>query len=155
LNRPRPCRWPSWGFACALGTNLNGGDLITVGHNDVFITGGSQGIGLACAQVMGAAGARIIICGRNPDEGEKVVRDLNGKGLDCHFVGLDVDSEPQVIKVVDAIVAEFSTIDILVNNPALHDTAIRSTLTRPQCGNMLSKRICWVPSFVVGRSYGL
>jgi NAD(P)-dependent dehydrogenase (short-subunit alcohol dehydrogenase family) len=51
-----------------------------------------------------------------PYEGEKVARDLNGKGLDCHFVGLDVDSEPQVIKVVDAIVAEFGTIDILVND---------------------------------------
>jgi NAD(P)-dependent dehydrogenase (short-subunit alcohol dehydrogenase family) len=88
-------------------------------NQTVMITGGSQGIGLACAQVMGAAGARIIICGRNTREGEKAAQDLKNKGLYCHFTPLDVGNEAQVVKVIDAIVAESGAIDVLVNNAGI------------------------------------
>ena len=68
---------------------------------------------------MGAAGARTIICGRNPRDGENAVLDLKNKGLNCHFIPLDVGNETQVIKVVDAVTAEFGAIDILVNSAGI------------------------------------
>lgn len=88
-------------------------------NQTVFITGGSQGIGLACARMMGAAGARLIICGRNAKEGNKAVRELKSEGFHCQFVPLDVGNEPQVVRVINTIIAEFGAIDVLVNNAGI------------------------------------
>ena len=45
-----------------------------------LITGGSRGIGQGCARVFVDAGARVMICGRNVEDGEQVARELNDRG---------------------------------------------------------------------------
>ena len=44
----------------------------------VLITGGTSGIGLAAARLFLAAGARIILAGRNAERGEEALRSLGG-----------------------------------------------------------------------------
>ena len=45
----------------------------------VWITGASSGIGLACAEVYAAKGARVILSSRRKDELEKVADDLSSR----------------------------------------------------------------------------
>jgi NAD(P)-dependent dehydrogenase (short-subunit alcohol dehydrogenase family) len=80
-----------------------------------FITGGTRGIGLSCAQLLSQAGARVIIAGRVRGEGEAAVRSLTAGGADARFVALDVTSEEQVVATLAEVAAE-TGIDILVNS---------------------------------------
>ena len=49
------------------------------GKNAV-VTGGSKGIGLACARELISFGATVLICARTPAAVEKAVASLNGDG---------------------------------------------------------------------------
>lgn len=85
-----------------------------------LITGSTQGVGEAVAQRLvteGAAG--VVICGRNQERGETVVRYLRQAGSDAIFVPVelgDVDSCRNLVAVTDD---HFGRIDVLVNAAAI------------------------------------
>lgn len=73
----------------------------------VLITGGSNGIGLACARAYASAGASVVITGR------KARADDYGHDLsDFDYRPLDVDSRDELL----ALAASLEALDILVNN---------------------------------------
>jgi NAD(P)-dependent dehydrogenase (short-subunit alcohol dehydrogenase family) len=88
---------------------------IDLGGRAAFITGGTRGIGLACAHQLGEAGASVTIAGRSTHEGESAVRSLTEAGVSARFVALDVTSEEQVRETL-AQAASDTGIDILVNS---------------------------------------
>jgi NAD(P)-dependent dehydrogenase (short-subunit alcohol dehydrogenase family) len=88
---------------------------IDLGGRAAFITGGTRGIGLACAHLLGEAGASVTIAGRSTHEGESAVRSLTEAGVSARFVALDVTSEEQVRETL-AQAASDTGIDILVNS---------------------------------------
>ena len=51
-----------------------------LGGRVAVVTGGGQGIGLACAEALGEAGARIIIADRDPKVAETGCASLKAKG---------------------------------------------------------------------------
>jgi NAD(P)-dependent dehydrogenase (short-subunit alcohol dehydrogenase family) len=82
------------------------------------VTGGGTGLGLAISRALGRLGARVVIASRDPrhlEEGSRVLREA---GCEAMAVPLDVRRPEQVDAMVDRVVAEFGTIDILVNNAA-------------------------------------
>lgn len=84
-----------------------------------LITGGSKGIGRACAYGFAAEGANVAITGRTLGELEATaarVRQLGGEALVCQS---DFLNREQVAGIVPAVLAEFGRIDILVNNAAI------------------------------------
>ena len=83
-----------------------------------IVTGGNGGIGLAMAKGMAAAGASIVVAGRNAEKNAAAVAAL-GKAASVPFEATD-EAAPQ--KAVDAALKAFGRIDILVNNAG---TAIR------------------------------
>jgi 3-dehydrosphinganine reductase len=68
-----------------------------------LITGGSSGLGLAYAELLGMEGYRIIILARNPERISKAVSSLGSKGMDVHGISADVTDlhamEDAVLKV--------------------------------------------------------
>ncbi|MBT8138420.1 MAG: SDR family oxidoreductase [Gammaproteobacteria bacterium] len=74
---------------------------------NVLVTGGSNGIGLACAKAYQAAGASVAITGRKANAGE-YEHDMGG--LDYHQVDVAVRDE------LLALAKKFNALDILVNN---------------------------------------
>jgi NAD(P)-dependent dehydrogenase (short-subunit alcohol dehydrogenase family) len=77
----------------------------------VIVTGGGKGIGRGISECFLAAGADVLICGRNaPDElpacGEKT----------AHFTLCDVSIVEQIHACIDRAVELFGRIDVLVNN---------------------------------------
>ena len=73
----------------------------------VLITGGSNGIGLACAKAYAAAGACVIITGRKASAGE-YDHDLS----DFDYRQVEVSSRDELL----ALAASLDALDILVNN---------------------------------------
>lgn len=74
---------------------------------NVLVTGGSNGIGLACAQAYRKAGAKVIITGRKASAHDYQT-DLDG--MDYHQVDVQDKS------ALTALAESFETLDILINN---------------------------------------
>ena len=84
-----------------------------------LVTGGSKGIGRACAYGFAAEGAKVAVTGRTFVELEATaakVRQLGSEALVCQSDFLDRE---QVAGIAPAVLAEFGRIDILVNNAAI------------------------------------
>jgi hypothetical protein len=75
----------------------------------VLVTGGSKGIGLACARAFAAEGCRVHLAARNRERLDKV-RDLVGSGTTIHAADLRDDA------ALRALAEACADVDILVNN---------------------------------------
>ncbi len=87
-----------------------------------IVTGSSRGIGLAIARVLAVEGCRVCICGRTESTLHAARRDVAARAVgDERVIAVAADvSTPHGIKaVVDATVAAFGGVDVLVNNVAL------------------------------------
>ena len=76
------------------------------------ITGGAQGIGLACATLMAEAGAQVVLLDRDA----VALQDARGRVPGAQVHTLDVTDEAAVERVFAAIAGEHGRIDVLVNN---------------------------------------
>lgn len=79
-----------------------------------IITGGSNGIGRACADRFSAEGAKILIADLQPEPGRAAVESIRGAGGDAEFVELEAASEESNQAMAAAAVEHFGTIDIVV-----------------------------------------
>ena len=89
----------------------------------VIVTGAGRGIGREVAMVAAEAGASVVLVARTEPQLQAVataVREAGGKAL-VH--ACDLSQEPAAAAVVDAAVAEFGRVDVLVNNAAMNYVA--------------------------------
>jgi len=84
-----------------------------------LVTGGGQGIGLACVEALAEAGAKVVIADRDPKLAAAGQAEMKGKGLDTETVIMDVTDSARVTEVADELVARFGKVDILVNNAGI------------------------------------
>src|ERR1700754_4784206 len=84
-----------------------------------LVTGGSRGIGRAVAAAYARAGARVYICGRNQEDLDTAVRELQASGGEVDGGTADVGSVEDVKRVVRSATRRFGTIDVLVNNASI------------------------------------
>ncbi len=82
----------------------------------IFVTGASSGIGEACVRGFAAAGARLLIAARRRDRLDKLAAELK---VPCHCLTLDVRDRAAVEAAVAHLPAEWTSIDILLNNAGL------------------------------------
>lgn len=83
------------------------------------VTGAARGIGQAIALRFGQEGARVAIVDLREEEGRETVRLIEGTGGQAVFVRTDVSDQRQVQAMVDAVVKQWGTIHILVNNAGI------------------------------------
>lgn len=86
------------------------------------VTGGSRGIGFAAAEALVAEGANVVVCARGVEQLNRAVAQLRGaatNGASAEGVVADVSTEAGVATVIDAAVATFGRLDVLVNNVGL------------------------------------
>ena len=83
----------------------------------VFITGGSVGIGLAVAQAFAREKATVIIGARNKDRVEHEAQKINQiYSVETLGIAMDVTKPEDIIRSEKEIVRRFGGIDILINN---------------------------------------
>jgi len=90
--------------------------MSTLQGKTALITGGGQGVGRGIALALAAEGAQVAITGRTPAKLDATVAEIERRGGHAMAVPGDVKIETDIERTVDAVVAKFSTIDILVNN---------------------------------------
>lgn len=74
-----------------------------------LVTGGTAGIGLEAARLLAAAGADVVITGRDRDRGAAAAAQLG-----VRFVAADLSD----VESVSALVAQCGDVDVIVNNAA-------------------------------------
>ncbi len=84
-----------------------------------LVTGAGQGIGLASAEALAEAGAKVVIADRDPAMAEAGSAKLKASGYDPDVVLMDVTDSRRVTEVADQLVARYGKVDILVNNAGI------------------------------------
>jgi uncharacterized protein YndB with AHSA1/START domain len=80
----------------------------------VLITGGSSGIGLATAELLGASGARLALLARGEDGLERSRRRLAKKDFEVHVVSADIRDRAALSDAVEQAARELGGLDVVV-----------------------------------------
>ncbi len=83
------------------------------------VTGGSTGIGRACAQEFAAEGAAVVIADVNAQQGEELAAAIVAAGGQALFQHTDVSQDASVQAMAEAACERFGGIDCLVNSAAI------------------------------------
>ena len=81
-----------------------------------LVTGGSVGIGRACATALAMAGADVAIVGRKSEPGERTCESLRAYGVSSFFVTCDVAVSAQVDRMIAEVVDRFGRVDVAINS---------------------------------------
>jgi gluconate 5-dehydrogenase len=81
-----------------------------------LVTGGSRGLGLQMAEGLGEMGAKLALAARKQAELDAAEARLQGQGLEVLTVAADLARHEAIPALVEAVLARFGAIDVLVNN---------------------------------------
>ena len=84
-----------------------------------LITGGAQGIGLACVEALAEAGAHVVIADRDAKAAADAQAAMKARGFDTATALMDVTNSAQVTQIADDLAARHCKVDILVNNAGI------------------------------------
>ncbi len=96
----------------------------------ILITGGSDGLGYASAELLSSEEAHVVICGRRGDylnEKAKIITEKTGNQVIP--IKADVSIAEDCKKLVEETIARFKKIDVLVNNAGASAAAIFEDVT--------------------------
>jgi gluconate 5-dehydrogenase len=81
-----------------------------------LVTGGSRGLGLQMAEVLGELGAKVAITARKKGELDAAAAQLKSQGVEVLPLVCDMGELDSIAPMVEQIIAKLGPIDILVNN---------------------------------------
>jgi len=79
------------------------------------VTGAASGIGLATAETLAVAGARVIVADIAKEKGESAATALQKKGFKAEYVYLDITDDASIAAFVDSVQGKAGAVDIIVN----------------------------------------
>jgi NAD(P)-dependent dehydrogenase (short-subunit alcohol dehydrogenase family) len=92
-------------------------DIFRIDNKVAVVIGGAGGIGEAMAAGLAQYGAKVAIASRNLANLQKAAENIKKQtGADIKTFQVDVVDEKSVIKLAEQVVAQFGTVDILVNS---------------------------------------
>jgi len=110
----------------------------------VFITGGSQGIGRACALILAEAGAHIAIGSRNLEKLNAVVQEVEQTGRRSLAVKVDINDPMQIRAAFAEVVQQFGRIDVLVNNAGITRDGLLLRMKKEEWDSVLQTNLTGV-----------
>jgi 3-oxoacyl-[acyl-carrier protein] reductase len=94
--------------------------IMEINHKVVLVTGGGTGIGRATSLALAKRGATVIVnYSRSQSDAEETVRWINNEGGRAVAMQADVSQDKEVRIMVETIVQQFGTVDLLVNNASI------------------------------------
>ena len=113
--------WAARKLRSRLGYSLEG--------RTVLITGGSRGLGLALARQMANEGARLAICGRDPESLERARASLANLGAEVLALPADMTDPASVGELIEAVRQRLGPIDVLINNAGVIEVGPAVTMS--------------------------
>ena len=86
-----------------------------------MVTGATSGLGWRFAQVLAAAGATVVACGRREERLAELVADIESRGGVAHAVPLDMTDADGILAAVQHAEDAAGLVTILVNNAGVPD----------------------------------
>lgn len=90
--------------------------LFDLTNKVAIITGGASGIGKQTAHLLAQAGANIVIADIHLDKAEEVAKEVENYGIKALAIHCNILEDDSLTKLVDTVVSEFGSINILINN---------------------------------------
>jgi NAD(P)-dependent dehydrogenase (short-subunit alcohol dehydrogenase family) len=96
-------------------------ELFRLDGKVAVVVGGAGGIGAAMGKGMAKYGAKVVIADLNLAVAEQVVQDIQSKyQSEMEAIKLDITDESSVAKLANKVIADFGTVDILVNSQGVN-----------------------------------
>ncbi|MBC7369802.1 MAG: SDR family oxidoreductase [Undibacterium sp.] len=123
--------------------------LFNLTGRTALITGSSQGLGLAMARGLGAAGASLVLNGRDEHKLAAAAAALRAEGFQVATSAFDVTDGAAIAQAVERVETEIAPIDILVNNAGIQRRAPLAEMTEQQWREVLDTNL--TSAFLVTR----
>lgn len=94
--------------------------LFDLTDKTAVVTGSTKGIGLAIAQALARAGAKVVISSRKADQCEEVAGAIKSEGFEATAIACHIGKREDVEHLVSETKARYGKIDILVCNAAVN-----------------------------------
>lgn len=91
-------------------------ELFDLSGKVAIVTGGANGIGKATAIRLAEAGAHVAIADLKLDEAKAAIKDIEALGVKGLAVECNILKEDDLVAMVDDVVKELGTVNILINN---------------------------------------
>ena len=98
----------------------------------VIVTGAGRGIGKETALLMAREGARVVVCDRDAASVDAVAKAIEAAGGQAMAAAVDVTRRAQIAAMVEAVMARFGRIDVLINNAGITQDATLAKMTEEQ-----------------------
>jgi NAD(P)-dependent dehydrogenase (short-subunit alcohol dehydrogenase family) len=95
---------------------MNVKQLFDLAGRVAIISGGGTGLGRQMAEGLAEMGANLVLCARKKERCEQAAEELRTLGVKTLALGCDVKNPDEIQAVVNATVAAFGRLDILINN---------------------------------------
>lgn len=83
------------------------------------VTGGGDGIGRGCCEILAAAGASVVVSDLSAEKAQAVADVISGRGGEAKAVVCDVSRPDDLEALVASAVKEYGTVNVLVNNAGI------------------------------------
>lgn len=107
------------------------------GDRVAIVTGGANGIGLACALAFARKNTKVVIADVDQKAGLDAVDQIRATGGQALFAPCDVSSKLAIHNLIAAALEEYGRIDILVNNAGVINEGSFLELTEDEFDNVL------------------
>jgi gluconate 5-dehydrogenase len=106
-----------------------------------LVTGAGSGLGFAIARGLAAAGARVVLNGRNRDKLDAAVSTLRAEGANASAAPFDVAQADAVAAGIAAVEKDIGPLDIVVNNAGISQRASLDTFTTDAWHKLLATNL--------------
>ncbi|WP_291097298.1 MULTISPECIES: 3-ketoacyl-ACP reductase [unclassified Flavobacterium] len=93
--------------------------MIDLKNKNALVTGAGKGIGKAVAIALAKEGVNVILVARTQSDLDQVAKEVNSFGVKSLVLTADVADINSVNSAIKKALAEFKTIDILINNAGI------------------------------------
>ena len=116
------------------------------------VTGGTSGLGAACALGLARAGAKVVVSGRDGERGQRVVEEIEAAGGTAQLELADLSHADDLSAFADRVLERHDPVDILVNAAGVFDRGDAVDVTLEQWDALLRTNV--TSTFVLCQRFG-